>query len=134
MKTFILLVCLSIYSLGATLSIKVINIKEKSGVIYLGVYDKKEVFKEFDKSFLSKAVSIDSDTIDLSFKNIPYGQYCVSLFHDINHNKILDKNFLGIPKEGYGFSNNPNVFGEPSFDDAKFELSSDKKLTIEVKY
>ena len=53
---------------------------------------------------------------------------------DENNNGILDKNFLGIPKEGYGFSTNPFVFGTPDFDDAKFELNSDKSIDIEMIY
>lgn len=134
MKTIILLLSLTIYSLASTLSIKVINIKELKGKIYLGLYDKEKDFKEFDKSFQGKALDVNSDTLNLQFKNIPSGLYALSLFHDTNNNKILDKNFFGIPKEGYGFSNNPQVFGEPSFDDAKFELVEDKTLTIEVKY
>ena len=41
--------------------------------------------------------------------NLPPGNYGVAVIHDENKNKKLDRNFLGIPKEGFGFANNPHV-------------------------
>lgn len=47
---------------------------------------------------------------------LPPGRYGVAVIHDENRNRRLDKNFLGIPKEGFGFANNPKVFlSAPSF-------------------
>jgi uncharacterized protein (DUF2141 family) len=51
--------------------------------------------------------------------------------HDQNNNLKLDTNFLGLPKEPYGFSNNPKVVGKPSFDAVKFKLDTGSK-TVEV--
>jgi len=51
------------------------------------------------------------------------GKYAVALFHDENANKRLDQGFLGIPTEGYGFSNNPGIwFGPPDLADALFSV------------
>lgn len=36
--------------------------------------------------------------------NVPHGEYVVAAFHDKNGNKLLDANFVGLPKEAYGFS------------------------------
>jgi uncharacterized protein (DUF2141 family) len=53
------------------------------------------------------------------------GVYAVQAFHDQNDNFDLDRNFLGLPKEGMGFSNDaPMRFGPPSFDDAAIEISA----------
>jgi uncharacterized protein (DUF2141 family) len=54
--------------------------------------------------------------------NLPLsGEYAISIIHDKNRNGRLDTNFIGIPKEPFGFSNNPKIkFGPPSFSDAKF--------------
>ena len=46
------------------------------------------------------------DSITVVFENLKPGKYAVSVLHDANKNKDLDKNKLGIPKEGFGFSNN----------------------------
>lgn len=59
--------------------------------------------------------------------------YAVSVFHDANMNERLDKNFMGVPKEGYGASNNPKKkMGPPNFDEAKFQLSGTEQ-SVEIK-
>ena len=51
-----------------------------------------------------KSVALADCTFDL-----PAGDYGVAVIDDINGNKKLDRNFLGIPTEGFGFANNPKV-------------------------
>ncbi|HEX4039381.1 MAG TPA: DUF2141 domain-containing protein [Acidobacteriaceae bacterium] len=47
---------------------------------------------------------------------IPPGRYAIVVIHDENENQKLDRNFLGIPNEGFGFANNPKVnFSAPSW-------------------
>lgn len=41
---------------------------------------------------------------------MPPGRYAIAVIHDENENHKLDRNFFGIPKEGFGFANNPRVF------------------------
>ncbi|HTX41837.1 MAG TPA: DUF2141 domain-containing protein [Acidobacteriaceae bacterium] len=56
--------------------------------------------------------------------NVPAGRYAVAVIHDENENHKLDRNFLGIPKEGFGFANNPKVLlTAPSFNTAAVEVS-----------
>jgi uncharacterized protein (DUF2141 family) len=55
---------------------------------------------------------------------VPPGKYGVAVFHDENANMKLDRNFLGIPKEGFGFANNPRVLlSAPSFQAASAQVS-----------
>ena len=62
-----------------------------------------------------------------------FGVYAVSVFHDENMNQKLDKNFVGVPNEGYGASNNPKKkMGPPNFDEAKFQLSGTEQ-SVEIK-
>ncbi len=57
----------------------------------------------------------------------------MAVYHDVNNNEELDKNFVGIPKEPYGFSGK-NGFGSPYFDRVKFQLDeADKNLIIEIR-
>lgn len=47
---------------------------------------------------------------------IPPGRYGIVVIHDENENQRLDRNFFGIPKEGFGFANNPRIiFSAPSW-------------------
>ena len=55
---------------------------------------------------------------------VPPGKYAVAVIHDENENQKLDRNFLGIPKEGFGFANNPRVLlSAPSFQAASTEVA-----------
>ena len=74
--------------------------------------------------------------IQYRFENLPAGQYAISLFQDLNQNQILDKrSFLPIPKEPFGFSNNPPLkFGPPKFSDCLFDLTqANQELTIRLR-
>ena len=58
------------------------------------------------------------------FSNLPPGTYAAKVMHDENDNGKLDTNFMGMPIEGYGFSNNPQLLRKPTFDEAKFDLGA----------
>ena len=57
-----------------------------------------------------------------TFKGVPAGNYAVLLTHDENDNGKLDTNLVGMPVEGYGFSNNPQVMRKPTFDEARVDV------------
>ncbi len=58
----------------------------------------------------------------------------MTVFQDLNANGKMDKNWLGIPKEPYGFSNNPKMsFGPPSFKDSLFKVFEGQKITVQIK-
>lgn len=60
-----------------------------------------------------------------SFAGVAPGGYAVALFHDENDNAKMDTNFIGIPKEGYGFSNNARGrLSAPTFEQAAFSLKA----------
>jgi uncharacterized protein (DUF2141 family) len=68
--------------------------------------------------------------------HLPAGRYAIAAIHDENSNAKLDKNIFGIPKEGFGFANNPKVrFRAPSFDAASTEVACpDTKVDISLTY
>ncbi len=70
------------------------------------------------------------------FTDIAPGEYAVSVFHDENSNGKLDRNFMGMPKEGVGASNDAaGHFGPPKYDDARFNYKGGRSvLAIHVKY
>ena len=122
-----------------TLIVEVNNIK-KAGEIHVAVYDNAEAF-EADRGEKGGAapgivdgtiVMVDAGTSTFEYE-LPAGQYAVGIFHDVNLNNKMDNNFLGLPKEQYGFSNNARaLFGPPSFEDAAFELEGVTKQSIDL--
>jgi uncharacterized protein (DUF2141 family) len=64
------------------------------------------------------------------------GKYAFKYFHDENNNnKKMDTNVIGIPKEGYGFSNNAKGrFGPPDFKDTIFEIKNDTTIICTINY
>ena len=86
-----------------------------------------------DKSITGAKSSITNNQCVVTFENIPSGIYAVSIFHDENDNGKMDTNFMGIPKEDYGCSNDASGFmGPPKWSDAKFELKDNTSITIKL--
>jgi uncharacterized protein (DUF2141 family) len=100
------------------------KINNQNGSIQISIYDGEDGFPDdYKKAFFYKTYPITPDLKKIVIENIPYGTYALAVLHDENDNFKLDTNFLGIPKEGYGFSNNvKGMFGPPSFNRAKFEM------------
>jgi uncharacterized protein (DUF2141 family) len=72
--------------------------------------------------------------LTVHFRDLPPGKYAAVAFQDFNGNGKLDKNFLGIPKEPYGFSNGARgSTGPPTFTAASFALDSNAATTITLK-
>ncbi|MGY4395112.1 uncharacterized protein (DUF2141 family) [Sphingomonas sp. UYAg733] len=79
--------------------------------------------------------SVRADAPAILFAGLPRGDYAVAVIHDENGNKKLDT-FVGIPREGFGFSRNPAIaFGPPRFSAARFTLTGDsEEQQIRMKY
>jgi uncharacterized protein (DUF2141 family) len=72
----------------------------------------------------------------LEIADIEETSYAISVMHDENNNGALDTNAVGIPKEGFGFSNNPRVtMGAPKFDKCEFTVGADEaQINIKLQY
>ncbi len=121
--------------LANDITVDITSLLNTTGKVHIGLYNKAEDFSIVDKVYKGAIVSPSSKTIQYKFKNIPNGTYAISTFHDENENNKVDKNFFGIPKEGYGSSNNirPSFRGA-NFEEAKFVLDSDKNIVIDMRY
>ncbi|MDR6990122.1 DUF2141 domain-containing protein [Luteimonas sp. 3794] len=71
------------------------------------------------------------DVTRVRFDGVAPGRYALMVIHDENGNGTLDTNLMGMPVEGYGFSNNPPVLRKPTFDEAAFEIGADP-LALDV--
>jgi uncharacterized protein (DUF2141 family) len=118
------------------LTIKVVGARSAQGKIRVALFQGPEGFPETGSAAVRREeAKIDSPTMsaEVVFRDVPQGAYAVSVLHDENMNGKLDKNFLGIPQEGYGASNNPGKkMRAPNFDEAKFLMKSPAQ-TIEIK-
>lgn len=114
------------------LTVKVEKLSGKTGSIYLAVYNTAATYMQPDKCFLQKihAVNKQEDVL-IALGEVPKGQYAVVLFLDENSNGQLDKNFLGIPKEKYGFSGTRQpLFRAPAFEEAVMRLDTDSSTAV----
>ena len=137
---FLLLVSLfafqSLCSQSADLSkltIEVQGLRNTEGVLSIIIFNSPEGFPEdVEKAFRWKRIEIRSETEHFHFENVPEGTYAFAILHDEDENGEMKKNFLGMPKEGFAFSNNyrPKV-KNPAFEDAAFEVRG-KTETLEI--
>lgn len=111
--------------------VNISNLKSNKGNVFVAIYNSKENF--LNTGFKSFKTKIENNSCKVVFKAIPNGTYAISIFHDENENNKMDTNFLGIPKEDYGCSNNAKGFmGPPKWDDAKFKIHN-QSITQHIK-
>ena len=124
------------YAQTGTIYVEISGINDPKGLMSIGLYSNEKGFPDNGKEYQGKDVEVTAQTVVYTFKDIPWGTYAIAIFHDTNSNGMLDKNFFGIPKDGYAFSN--NVFGAlgspPSFKDASFKLDGNKTVKIKIDY
>ncbi|MFN6090144.1 MAG: DUF2141 domain-containing protein [Cyclobacteriaceae bacterium] len=115
------------------LSVKISNIQNKGKTLYVGIYRAGDEFPEFNRFWKNTKVTTTSNEMTVEFE-VPYGEYAVAVSHDLNGNEKLDKNFVGYPKEPFGFSNNfKPKFSSPKFSDCKFSFTQQSNsLTIKL--
>jgi uncharacterized protein (DUF2141 family) len=105
------------------LQVTVTGIKENKGSIRVGLFNSENDFLK--KAVYGEIVKVTGSEVVVVFNNLPEGEYGVSVVHDENENGELDSNFMGIPKEGFGFGNDATgTFGPPSYSDAKIKVDA----------
>ncbi len=111
------------------------GLRSERGQIAIGVFKDNETFQK-EKAFLDKQFTksdISNGEMRVKFSLEP-GVYGLSLLDDENSNGKMEYNFLGIPKEGFGFSDYYHSgFTKPKFDFFKFSIEQNQKRTITVK-
>ncbi len=124
------------YAQTGTIYVEISAINDIKGLMSIGLYSTEKGFPDKGKEYKGTDVKVTGQTVFYTFKDVLLGTYAIAIFHDTNSNTKLDKNFFGIPNEGYAFSN--NVFGAlglpPSFKDASFKVAGNKTITIKMEY
>ena len=140
-KFFILLLLFSLNISADELTIN-ISRQNQEGVLSLAIYDNAEAYNYSVKGEKRSEEGVFSGIetfIELKESHefvieLPEGIYAIALFVDANKNLKIDKNFLGIPKEQFGFSNNAmGKLSAPSFEQAKFKVEGNTLQNIKLK-
>jgi uncharacterized protein (DUF2141 family) len=107
---------------------------EKGGVVRAGLHPAPgKGFPGISPLVNLEAVPSGSE-VAFTFTAAP-GVYAVAAHHDANNNRRMDANFIGIPKEGYGVSNDARPrFSAPKFEEAKVALTRDTTLLVRMAY
>ncbi len=120
-----------------TLIIEIGSIKNDDGQVAISIHNGEKGFPGGEETMVqAKYASIKDGKAIAEFNNLPLGEYAISAYHDENANDKLDTNWIGIPKEGTGASNNAKgKMGPPKYEDAKFEFKEDgQKVSFEMGY
>ena len=118
-------------SQNSSLTINVSGLKNNTGLLTVEIYNSKEKFLK--TAYKKGSSTIKTNSASVTFSDVPKGEYTVMVYHDINNNGKLDKSFIGMPKEPVACSNNAKGFmGPPKYEDAKFTIASDSKISIKM--
>ena len=108
------------------------------GHVICGIFRSAEGFpKETKRAFKLVNLPANPGGVLCAFSDLPAGSYAISVFHDENDDGVLNTNFAGMPREGYGFSNNHTHAMHPaSFEESHFtvEAQGTTQLHIRLKY
>lgn len=118
---------------AASLELTVSGLNRTEGHVLVAVYDQAELWLK-GKPLRSARAKVEGAEVKLQLDDLPEGAVlALSVVHDLNDNKRLDMNVIGMPTEPYGFSNNAaGNFGPPSFEAAKLVLSGGAKHQIKL--
>lgn len=120
-----------------SITVHIKDLKNNVGMLGVSLYNSKKGFPaKYEQAYANQLKKITGTSETVVFENIPFGNYAVSVTHDENSNGKLEKNFIGMPKEGVGVSNNPKIgMGGPKFNDCVFTLNTRQlELTVPMMY
>lgn len=111
-------------SAQSTVAVTVEGIREVSGSVRVALFDNKRDFLEWP--VYTGSTPVEGKAVVVYLHDVSVGKYGLSVFHDLNNNRELDTNGIGIPTEDFGFGNDAmGLFGPPSFDRASIEVNGD---------
>ncbi|MEA5617316.1 DUF2141 domain-containing protein [Cronbergia sp. UHCC 0137] len=120
------------------LTVIVDGIRNQTGEVCMRIYSSEKGFPSSSSSEVqSGCTKITGNSIKKVFSNLKPGKYAVAVVDDQNGDRQLNKDFFGIPTEGFGISRNPIVSmqtGSPKFRNASFLMDKNTTINIVIKY
>ena len=118
---------------NAQLDIEVTGLAVGQGYVRLAVIDRAENWKAAKDPVAAILASVTAATMRFTLHDVRPGRMAIRLFQDENGNEKLDRNLVGIPIEGYGFSGQLPSMGPPQFNDASFNLTpAGVRIKVEI--
>jgi uncharacterized protein (DUF2141 family) len=121
----------------SNLTVVVDGLQNQQGQVCVSLFANSQGFPDRgDRAIRAQCVPVAKGQTAVTFRSLALGNYGVAVFHDLNGNGVLDRNFLGIPKEGFGFSRNPTIrTGAPKFSDvAVFVAGTNNTAQVQLQY
>lgn len=117
---------------AATLGIEIRGVRAETGKVHLALFESADGFPDdFTKAVKIVSVNAESGTMRLEIAGLPPGDYAFAYFNDANNNDELDRGAFGIPREDFGFSNDPRITrGPPTFNQSKFDVGMPRTNVI----
>ena len=111
------------------------NVRSGRGILRLCLSRNPAHYPDCSKDPQGRQINVPANRGSFRFDDLPQGTYALTALHDENSNGKLDT-FLGIPREGFAFSNNPRVgFGPPAYERVRFSLGAARALVrLQFKY
>ncbi len=122
---------------NSNLAVTIKGLKNQKGQVCFSLFSSSRGFPRSNKRALqAKCVKLENTPLILNIPSLKVGTYAIAIFHDSNGDGTLNTNYLGIPKEGFGFSRNPRIItGPPKFgDSAVFVAGSSTDIQINLNY
>jgi uncharacterized protein (DUF2141 family) len=118
-----------------TISAHVERLRNNHGQVICTLFTPSDKFPDHSHKGMTIKVPIQAKQAICRFENVKFGTYAIVAFHDENHDGEFNQNWLGLPKEGFGFSDNPGTLRKPVFEDAKFTVDQPVvDITIKLNY
>lgn len=106
---------------NGNLTITFDDFEAPQGEIYIAVYEKNNFLRQPTKSTMLK---VKAENNQARINDLPFGEYAISVFQDLNTNQRLDMTENQMPAEPWAMSGNVNPMQRPTFEAAKFEFNS----------
>ncbi len=120
---------------SSNLTVNIAGLKSQKGKICFSLFDSNKGFPGDKKKALeAKCVKIKDTSVPFNLGSVKAGSYAVAMFHDVNDDGTLNRNVLGIPTEGFGFSGNPRVItGPPKFNESAVIVAG-RNTNIDIQF
>ncbi|MDA3868228.1 MAG: DUF2141 domain-containing protein [Salinivirgaceae bacterium] len=120
-----------------SLTVNAKGLRNSDGVVQFALYNKEGSIPDahYKKYYRKLTAKIVNGTSEVTFLNIPIGNYAINILHDEDVDGKIKKGII-LPKEGIGFSNYQSIglLNKPEFGKASFNLTSDKTLDVKIIY
>lgn len=118
---------------GQTVVVAVGTFRNTEGAYSCRLFSSAAGFPEGTAGTVERRLPVRGSSGTCVFENVPPGLHAVAVLHDENGNRKLDKNFVGVPTEGYGVSNNhTHAMSAPTWEESKFVVEPGKNLGIAI--